>query len=662
MANVDARIKAIQAMLVVGGLAVLARAGYLQLYRGGEMRHLAESRRTVSRALPAQRGVIYDRGETALAQSLERYRIDVSAKQVKDLAALLRVYRADIGSRTEQLRSRLAAGRDFYAHGPFTAGQVRRLRALDGVTLTPVYRREYPSGPLARPLIGTPAGDSGTVASGLERFLDSILAGRPGEATLLRDRQGRTYESPGRILREPVPGHDVILTIDKELQEIAEGALAAVFRDATPDRGDIVFLDPRRGEVLAAASLERRPGGAVAASASYFQLAFEPGSTAKPFTAAALLELGRVDAEAAVSAENGSWKMPMPGGRFRTIEDDHPEEGRLTLARAVQVSSNIGLVKFATRLQPAEHYDFLRAFGFGAPTGVDFSGEGGGVLPALPHRWRAWEQTASVAMGYAFMVTPIQLAAAYGALANDGVLLAPAVVKEIRGKDGTVLYRHEPMVVRRVVSPETAATIRRYLALSASDSGTGRRAQVKGGVLGKTGTARLLDQETKRYVDRRAASFAGLYPAKDPQLVVTVRIENPKGDYYGGLVAAPLVARMLRQAIGARRTALDRAKIADDRVAAPSSGPSAGKPTPRRAVRVPLPIGAAPTRSAGPLEVPDVLGQGTRNAARVLHARGFRVRLDGAASGFVSATVPAAGESLVAGRTVVIVSRKDPAP
>jgi cell division protein FtsI (penicillin-binding protein 3) len=265
------------------------------------------------------------------------------------------------------------------------------------------------------------------------------------------------------------------------------------------------------------------------------------------------------------------------------------------------------------------------------------------------------EQGPSIAMGYAFQVTPLQLAAAYAAIANDGILLMPSVVREVRGPDGEVLYRHQPTVVRRVISTEVAARLRGFLALSASDTGTGGRAQVKGGVLGKTGTARLV--ENRRYVDRRAASFAGIFPARDPQLVVTVRVEDPKGAYYGGLVAAPMVGRMLRQALAARRTALDRVRLADERIAA--TRPNVSAPEERRErSHVAIPIGPEPPRARTLALVPDVVGRSVRAAAAALHRRGFRVKLDGT-GGVVTATIPAQGDSLALGKTVTVSAGKE---
>ncbi|MBW8773456.1 MAG: penicillin-binding protein 2, partial [Gemmatimonadetes bacterium] len=333
----------------------------------------------------------------------------------------------------------------------------------------------------------------------------------------------------------PIPGGDVYLTLDAELQDIAEQGLSDALQALDADGGDIVFLDPRSGEILALAS--RQSGGSSSRPSSITD-PFEPGSTAKLFTAAALVALGRVDSTDAVSGENGRWAMPIDTrGNTRILTDVHPEPGRVTLARAIGVSSNIAMAKFSQRLQPGEQYEQLRAFGFGSPTGVEYPAESRGIL-TRPEKWTTLTRP-SLAIGYEFGVTPLQLAAAYGAIADDGILLTPALVREVRANDGAVVYRHKTEPVRRAVSPEVAARLREFLRGVVAEGGTGEMGQLANyPLLGKTGTARRFKDGA--YVPgEQTASFAAMFPADDPQLVVVVKLDSPKlGSGYGGTTAA----------------------------------------------------------------------------------------------------------------------------
>jgi len=427
--------------------------------------------------------------------------------------------------------------------------------------------------------------------------------------------------------------------------------------------GDVVFLDPNSGELLALASRQAAGGGVP--SASTLTDPFEPGSTAKPFAAAALLALRRVGSTETVSGENGAWTYEtVPGGATRTIHDTHAQRQPVTLARAIQVSSNIGVAKFASRLRAEEQYEMLRAFGFGAPTGVEFPSEAAGVLNR-PHRWRRGYSAQSIAMGYELQVTPAQLAAAYGVIANDGVLMAPTLIREVRDFEGRVLYRHQPEMVRRVLSPEVAATIRGFLADAASDSGTGGQAKLRYGILGKTGTAKQLENGSYASGEYRA-SFAAIFPARAPQLVAVVTIDRPHaGEYYGGLIAAPLTAVMLQQALAARRSVIDRGALEADQGESTRFAPRTGQGSPvgapppvTAAVTLPLPAVAADRQPI--VLVPDVSGRPVRSATFALHQRGLRVRVDG--SGLVRRTVPAAGDSMPAGKTVVLYADRPKAP
>ena len=649
MAKPLTRIVALQVTLAAGLLMVVGRAGWLQLVRGGELAKKAQQQRTARRELDARRGTIYDRNRAPLVVSMPKYRVQLALNEVKDTAKLISLVATDLHIRRDSLVRSFRRGtpRYPYFHGPFTGSQVGRLRRMRGVHLETTYSRAYPQGVLAEPIIGSLAPDGRHGMSGLERSLDSLLGGVPGLTTDLRDPSGRQFESPGRLVREPVAGNDVVLTLDAELQAIAEYSLAKALREYKADGGDVVFLDPRSGEILALASLS---SSGQATTPSALTSPFEPGSTAKPFTAAALLTLNRVSESETVSGENGTWTFATSARATRKIEDTHPERGDFTLARAIQKSSNIAMAKFAFKLRHEEQYEMLRAFGFGAPTGVEFPSEASGAL-SKPQHWRYGYDAQSMATGYSFMITPLQLAAAYGALADEGLLLAPTLVKEIHSPGGEVLFRHEPEVVRRVVTPEVASKIRSFLAEAASDSGTGGRAQVRGGLLGKTGTAQMV--EKGRYVaGAYRASFAAIYPAKDPQLVAVVTIERPRGAYYGGLTAAPMTADMLRQALSARRSSIERSSATDQSIAARAPTERAGSEPELPATVARLPLGAAAERPAGAVLVPDVAGRPVRAAVFALHQRGLRVRVEG--SGRVVRSVPAAGDSLPAGKTVVL--------
>jgi len=653
MAKPAARIGAIQFAFAVGILAILTRAAQLQIVEAERWEQEAARQRTEKVVLPARRGALYDRNGVPLAITQEFYHVGVAPNELEDVRTAFVMLVRNLGVSAPELnREFQARKRWIYLHGPFNATQVQALRTVRGIHLTGEYQRFYPSRELARPIIGALSPDRPVGGSGLESALDSVLTGRPGEAVLLKDRAGRRYDSPNRKTRDPVPGNDVTLTLDAELQEIAERGLDDAIAQMKAEGGDVVFLDPNTGELLALASRQAASGGAP--SASTFTDPFEPGSTAKLFTAASLLMHDRVKETDAVSGENGLWYMPTNRrGAVRKIEDAHAQRGMLTLARAVQVSSNIAMAKFSLRLGPEEQFETLRDFGFGTPTGAEFPGESRGIL-ALPDRWVANYTRASLAMGYEFGVTPVQLAAAYAAIANDGILLAPTLVREVRDPSGTVLYRHRPEPVRRVVTSAVAAQLREFLREAAGEGGTGEQAQLSNyAVLGKTGTAvRFVDGH---YVHGQyTASFAAIFPADHPQLVVIVKIDNPRGNYYGGLTAAPVTRTMLQQALASRRVAIDRGRLAaQDTVEPPTPRPleaAAAGPPP---VVVTLPY-RAPPPSTAPRPVPDVGGQSIREAALALHRRGFEVNLRGL--GRVVRTVPAAGESARPGSSVLVLA------
>jgi cell division protein FtsI (penicillin-binding protein 3) len=453
---------------------------------------------------------------------------------------------------------------------------------------------------------------------------------------VLRDQFGRRYESPSRLDAFPVSGHDVYLTIDAELQDIVERSLAEAIDRLGAAGGDVVVMDPTTGELLAVAAL-RADGSA---PASVFTSVFEPGSTAKIFAAAALLRHGLVSPTDTVWGENGRYNMGN-----RVIEDDHVE-GWLTLSGVVRRSSNIGIAKFADRLTPEQQYGMLRAFGLGTPTGVDFPVESAGLL-ARPSQWSPLT-TASLAIGYEVAVTTLQLAAAYAAIANDGILLRPTLVHRVVAADGKEVYLHRPESVRRVVGASIARELREMLRDVVSEEGTGTAAAlVRYEVAGKTGTARRAGPNG--YVaGSYTASFASMFPADDPQLVMVVKLEDPRGTY-ASVSAAPLTRSVLEQILAAQTGVLD--------LPATSSALMLGPLVDDGIVPYVL---TWPVEPRGEQEfervVPDVIGLRARTAARRLHQTGLRVRYVG--SGPIESVTPAAGTRVRKGTLVTVVGSR----
>lgn len=635
MAKPVVRLRVVQVAFGLAVVAVVVRAAQVQVVQGAAFREQARGQRTEHVVLPARRGTIYDRNGVPLALTREVYHVGVAPRELRhrpqDARAIASALRLSRQSVDRALQREYA-----YFGGPYGATQVAPLRAVRGVHLTGELVRFYPSGDFARALIGHP-GDEGRPASGLERVLDTLLAGTPGSAVVLRDSRGRRFESPARLRSFPVAGSDVVLTVDAALQDIVERALADAMDRYDAAGGDVVVLDPRSGEVLAVAS--RRADGSTPPTA--FTSVFEPGSTAKIFAAAALLEANLAAPQDSVYAEGGVWVQ-----KYRTIHDDEPEEW-LTLRGVIRVSSNIGIAKFVQRLPADVEYQALRDFGFGTPTGIEFPTEARGTLER-PDRWSG-VSAGQLAMGYEVAVTPLQLAAAYAAIANGGVLLSPTLIREARGPDGTVRFRQGPMPVRRVVRPAVAAELRGMLRGVVYQGGTGSTAALSTYELaGKTGTSR---RATGRgYLPGAyTATFASLFPAEDPQLVMVVKLDDPRGAY-ARLTAAPVTRSVIEQVLASRSSALDAWRLGT-RATPLVASPPVGTGSVPFVLSWPLPSDSAAPQAR---PVPNVRGLSLRQAAGALHRSGFQVRVRG--WGVVTATTPEPGTSAAAGTVVTLVA------
>jgi len=398
------RGRALAALAVLVAAVIVGRAVQLQLVEGERWAAAAEQQHQTRAELPARRGVIYDRNGVPLAANHEAYRISVAPRELRDPAAAALALKEGLGLRSEAVSEVVTGERRWVVlPGRYTADQRSRLTGVRGLYFERVFERYQPRGQAAREVVGV-LDPYGEPLGGIEQQLDRILRGTPGYSILRRDPAGNARASISLPVVPPTEGADVHLTIDFGLQEIARDALIEAIESSGARGGDLLISDPRSGEILAAVS--RREGRARNLSA--FTDSYEPGSTIKPFTAAALLAEGIATPDDTVYAERGVWAS----GHGRIIRDVSTHDW-LSLDDALRVSSNIATVKFAALLDRQTHYRYLRDFGFGSPTGVEFPSESAGRL-ARPARWSALTQ-ASLAMGYELGVTPLQLVMAYGA-------------------------------------------------------------------------------------------------------------------------------------------------------------------------------------------------------------------------------------------------------
>jgi len=634
------RLGVVNLSLLGFAAALVGRAAWVQLWQGNAWAARAERQHFTDAPVPAPRGDVLDATGERLAESREMLRLAVAPREVREPAVLRRAL-ASAGVAPEWIARAADRSRAWVlVPGRFLPSEVARAVPLRGVYSEPVSERVYALSPGLRGLIGQVNGE-GEPVDGIELSLDSLLRGTAGSALYLRDARGRSFEAPNDPGVAPAKGRSVTLTLNHELQEICERALDDAVAQLGASGGDIVVLDPHDGAVLAMASRRAGRSGVTGVSEP-----FEPGSTMKPLVGAALLERGVVQPGDRVDSYGGSWTV-----FGRTINDVEKGLGKLTLRDVIRVSSNIGIAQFAQRLTPREEYEALRDFGFGTPTGLQFPTEAAGTL-RVPKDWSKMS-AASLAMGYEIAVTPLQLAAAYAAIANGGELLEPALVREIRSADGEVLYRHERRVVRRVVSPEVAATVRSMLG-DVVEKGTGMRADLTNfAVAGKTGTARL-NAGGGYALGKYYASFIGLFPANAPQYVILVKLDDPKG--FGGATAAPVTRAVLQAALAARDAALDRGALASSEreTPAPALVPAESASADSAAGSVPVvvaldaPVADAP-HAVATVAVPDVHGMALREAVARLHSVGLRVQLGRGTSG---TTTPVAGARVRRGATV----------
>jgi cell division protein FtsI (penicillin-binding protein 3) len=633
------RVLILAAVLAVAFGGIVSRLVDLQLVRHAEYAGLAERQYSRTITLQALRGPIVDRRGAPLATSSMAESLFVQPRAVGDPVRVAARLAPVLGVPEAELHALLTAPRTFVwikrRLPPAVAEQVRALRE-PGLGFVADSLRLYPNRELAAHVLGFEGADGGL--EGVERALQDELGGTPGRAIVGRDALGREVVTQ-RVLQPPAPGHGVMLTLDANIQHIAEREIDAAYRRTRSKAAMAVVMEPRTGDVLAVAIRPTfNPNTFAEAPREHVRNRavtdpFEPGSTFKIIMAAAALEEGVVKPDDRIYGENGSITIA------RTTIRDWKKQGWMTFTEVLQRSSNVGSIKVGMAIGKETYYRYMSAFGFGALTNVGLAGESRGLLRE-PGRWSALSLP-TMSIGQEISVTALQMVAAFGAVANGGVLMQPRLVRATFDADGREIRRVEPRPVRRVISEATARTLM-GLMVQIVDHGTGHAAAIAGyAVGGKTGTAQKLDPSTRRYSHAPGVlSFVGVVPADDPRLVMLVMLDEPKNEKWGSEAAAPIFASIGREVL--RYLEVQPRNAPPVQIIA-TAGPSSEAPVDAGAVVVTA--GAADARDpadAGTApRMPDLRGKPLRQALALLAPLRTAVEAEGA--GLVVEQSPAAG-------------------
>ncbi|HTM57236.1 MAG TPA: penicillin-binding transpeptidase domain-containing protein, partial [Candidatus Udaeobacter sp.] len=606
--------------LFLGLVLLWLRVAWLQLAMHQVYSDRAERNQEQRVLLKPVRGDLLDRHGRRLATDVLTYALAAAPREMidprgtaRELASLLRIDPRRLAREFEARPRYLTVARRV---APDVAEKIANWNRR-GIYLATETRRQYLLDPAAAEIVGRTDVDNHGV-EGLEVELDPELCGRPGWTTLFRDGRGRSHSLPRGLSRAPSDGDDVTLTLDADLQSIVESHLARAVDTLDAVRGFAVFVEPGTGEILAAVSV---PHAAPGHGRNWpFTDQYEPGSTFKAVVAGAALEENVARPGQYFDANNGVCQVA-PGAIFH---DTHKRPG-FTFADAVRYSSNIVMGKLGLMLGSDRLYRYATSLGFGSLTGVEFPGETAGRLHS-PEHWSA-RSCPTIAIGHEVTVTPLQLALAYAAIANGGVLMQPMLVREVRDSRGELVRRGTPRATHRVFSEATTATLRRMLQ-AVVDSGTARPARIEGfSIGGKTGTAQKYDAATGTYGrGMYLSSFVGFAPVDEPSLVGVVVIDEPHGKhYYGGEVAAPVFREVIQDL--------------------------------RRLPHGPFEMSASqwaarPPRPA-PVTVPDLQLLPPRDAERKLSDFGLRAIFEGQGERALSQS-PSAGEAVERGASVTV--------
>ena len=522
----------------------------LQVIDHDEFEHIAENQYAKNIEIPAQRGAIYDRNGNVMATNVIHYDLAADPKMVENKTLLAKKCAEAFGNSQKYYLDRLNYNSNFvYLARRAPENQVSSILSLkdEGLIKGKNFRRFYPYKKYAAHLLGfTDTDDNGI--SGLEKQYQEVLKGKNGMAVLQYDGPRRISYNPDQPLEWPQHGSNMYLTIDKNIQTVAEQELSAGVSKYGGKAGIVIVMNPETGEVLAMANYpqfdanQQQEYGAEIKRNRAITDVFEPGSTMKIFSAATLLQERVKNRNDIVFCENGRYRLA-----GHTFTDSRPH-GWLSLMGVVEKSSNIGMIKLIEAVPGATLFKYLLNFGFGSETGIGLEGEEAGIL----NNYKNWSGISknSISIGYEISVTALQLTTAYAAIINGGYLYRPYVVSHFEDENHQAYDVRQPELIRQVISKEVSEELKEFM-LQVVEKGTGEKAQIENlQVGGKTGTARKVDKKTGEYSMRKYnSSFVGFAPFKEPKYLCTVIVDEPANAYYGGTVAAPIFRNIMYRII-----------------------------------------------------------------------------------------------------------------
>ena len=547
MTPIQKRLIVLEAVVLICCVCVEARLVYLQVWKHSEFKHMASHQQYIQKQVEASRGNIEDRNGALLAMNIGLFNVSAHPGQMDNKTQTAALLARALGISYNSVLSKLYENRQFVwlaRQIPYGYSDAVAALKIDGVDAVREQHRFYPDHEMAAQVLGFTGMDNQGL-DGLERYYDGLLTGKNGMIMAERDARGRLVTSGNESLKVGKDGLNIRTTINQTIQHIAQVELKKAFEHFKCKAASVVVMDPATGEILAMANYPTfDPNSFSLYSPEVWKNRvvndeFEPGSTFKLVTAVGALEEGVVNEDDKFFCENGAFKTDYG----RTVRD-HEKWGTLTFREVFGNSSNIGMVKVGYKLGQENLYKYCKKFGFGEPTGIDLPGEATGKVRPLD-QWSGLSLT-TIPYGYEISTTPIQIVDAYAAIANDGVMMKPYIVKDLEDADGHVVKAFGPHKIRRVCSEKTAQRMTQMLRWVVQH-GTGTMVALPTyDIAGKTGTAYKF--VNGRYSSNNyLSSFVGFVPAENPKVVIYVSLDDPRGVYWGGYTAGPVFKEVAKR-------------------------------------------------------------------------------------------------------------------